>query len=65
MVERIRPRNNVQATSDLGGRPSQYNAKLYPRTCAFMAARGATIAEMADACDVGTRTFYYCGVHPV
>ena len=36
----------------------QYNAKIFPRTCAFLAARGATIAEMADACSVETRTFF-------
>ena len=66
MTERIRPRNNIVPTPpDPGGRPSLYNAKLHPRTCAFLAARGATIAEMADACDVDTRTFYrWMNAHP-
>jgi hypothetical protein len=47
-----------QAVSNPVGRPSKYDAKIFPRTCAFLAARGATIAEMADACAVDTRTFY-------
>jgi hypothetical protein len=37
--------------TDVGGRPTQYLA-AYPKTCAFLAARGATVAEMADACGV-------------
>jgi AcrR family transcriptional regulator len=56
MVERVRPKKQVVVT-DVGGRPTQYLA-AYPKTCAFMAGRGATIAEMADACSVTTRTFY-------
>jgi hypothetical protein len=40
------------------GQPLQYNAKIFRKTCAFLASRGATIAEMADACGVATRTFY-------
>jgi hypothetical protein len=54
MVERI----TKSTLPDLGGRPSKYNAEIFPRTCAFLAQRGATIAEMADACSVDTRTFY-------
>ena len=40
------------------GQPLQYNAKIFRKTRAFLASRGATIAEMADACGVATRTFY-------
>jgi hypothetical protein len=68
MVERIRPQNSIVPAPPTGRpphRPSLYNAKLHPRTCAFLAARGATIAEMADACDVDTRTFYrWMNAHP-
>ena len=54
MVERVRLESQLP---DLGGRPSKYRA-VYSKTCAFMAQRGATIAEMADACGVNTRTFH-------
>jgi AcrR family transcriptional regulator len=53
MIERIRPKSH----SNLGGRPTKYQP-AYARTCTFLAQRGATVAEMADACDVNTRTFY-------
>jgi hypothetical protein len=53
MVKRIKPKTERSV-----GQPLQYNAKIFPKTCAFLASRGATIAEMADACDVETRTFF-------
>jgi hypothetical protein len=53
MVKRIKPKTERSV-----GQPLQYDAKTFPRTCAFLASRGATIAEMADACDVETRTFF-------
>jgi hypothetical protein len=53
MVKRIKPKTERSV-----GQPVKYNAKIFPKTCAFLAARGATIAEMADACDVETRTFF-------
>lgn len=63
MVERIRPTTSV-AEVDVGGRPTKY-LPAYAKTCQFMAQRGATIAEMADACGVYTRTFYnWMNAHP-
>jgi hypothetical protein len=53
MVKRIRPKTKRSV-----GQPLQYNAKIFPKTCAFLAQRGATIPEMADACGVATRTFF-------
>jgi hypothetical protein len=53
MVKRIKPKTQRSV-----GQPLQYNAKIFPRTCAFLAQRGATIPEMADACGVATRTFF-------
>jgi hypothetical protein len=53
MIKQIRPKTKRSV-----GQPLQYNAKIFPKTCAFLAQRGATIAEMADACAVETRTFF-------
>jgi hypothetical protein len=53
MVKRIKLKTERSV-----GQPLQYNAEIFPKTCAFLAQRGATIAEMADACAVETRTFF-------
>jgi transposase-like protein len=38
--------------------PRSNNAKLFPKTAGFVASRGATIAEIADALGVKTRCMY-------
>jgi hemoglobin-like flavoprotein len=58
MVERIRPKSFELEPTNPGGRPTKYQP-AFARTCLFMAQRGATIAEMADACDIDTRNFYH------
>ncbi len=57
MTERIRPRTQAQITNGDAG-VALYNPKLFPKTCSFLAQRGATVAEMASACSVNTRTFF-------
>jgi transposase len=36
----------------------EYDANLFPKTAGFLASRGATIAEIADALGVTTRCVY-------
>ena len=64
MVERIKPRSQEVVRHDHAGQPTKY-LPSFARTCQFMAQRGATVAEMADACSVDTRTFYnWMNAHP-
>src|SRR5215472_3627517 len=55
-MTRAKKKMTVVVPKHAGGRPTHYDPKRHPELAKFMASRGATVAEFADAVGVTDRT---------